>query len=69
VSISLTDYFDAERFLEATKSDPPPYVCGEGDARYISVGCNVLAKAGYRVRHVQPDAERPRHAIVFLERQ
>jgi hypothetical protein len=69
VSINLADYCESERFLETTKGDPFPYVCGEGDARYISVGCNVLARAGYRVRHIQPDPDRPRHAIVLLERQ
>jgi hypothetical protein len=69
VSINLTDVFAVERFLTDTNRDPLPYICGEGDARYVSIGCNLLAKAGYRVRHVQPDVERPRFLTVLFERQ
>jgi hypothetical protein len=69
VALNLNDGVDVERFVEDTKSNPLPYVCGEGDGRYLSIGCNVLARAGYRVLHIQPDAERPMRAIVIFERR
>lgn len=69
MGLNLSDAVDVERFVENTKDRPLPYVCGDGDARYISIGCNILAQAGYRVRHVQPDVAEPRRAIVLFERR